>query len=338
MVRTTAAHGAVEFFQRMGLDPDSVLNTVGLRREELTDPTGEVSLMQYCRMFEVAASMAGRSNLGLEFGATFLPQHLGHIGYLAVTAPTVGRALRCLADELPFHQQATFIGIETFGSHRLALSYGIVDGSVTERRQDAEFSLTVLLNLLRQALGPGWCPNEVHFTHSRPHPPRLHERIFGSVIRFDEEANRIVFSRDSLAAAMPRRDDVLHGLLGAEIARQRKLRQYDPDIVASVRYQIERLLPKGHCDLDSVAKACGIPSWSIKRKLRARGLGFQDLLLAVRQELAPLYLVGRGMPATDVALSLGYSELSAFSRAFRQWTGVSPRDFVRNAESPRARD
>jgi AraC-like DNA-binding protein len=332
MVRTTAAHGATEFFQRSGIDPDNVLRTVGLFREELMDPIGEISLLQYCRMFEVAASMAGRSNLGLEFGANFLPQHLGHIGYLSVTAPTVGRALRCMADELPFHQQATFIRLDTFGSSRLALSYMIMDDSVHERRQDAEFSLTVLLNLLRQALGPGWCPNEVHFSHGRPVQPRAHERIFGSVIRFDEDANRIVFAKELLDVAMPRRDDVLHGLLKAEIARQRKLGGYNTDIVASVKYQIERLLPKGNCELENVASACGIPPWSIKRQLRARGLSFQDLLLIVRQELAPLYLLKRGMPATEVALSLGYSELSAFSRAFRQWTGVSPRDFVRGAE------
>jgi hypothetical protein len=149
MVRTTAAHGAVDFFRRMGLDPDSVLRSVGLLREELTDPAGEVSLLQYCRMFEVAASMAGRSNLGLEFGLDFSPQHLGHLGYLAVTAPTMGSALRCMAEELPFHQQGTHIGLTSYSPNRLALSYGIIDGSVQERRQDAEFSLTVLLNLLR---------------------------------------------------------------------------------------------------------------------------------------------------------------------------------------------
>jgi AraC-like DNA-binding protein len=331
MVRTTAAYGVIEFFQRSGLDPDTVLRSVGLLREELMDPTGEISLLQYYRMFEVAASMAGRSNLGLEFGVNFLPQHLGHLGYLSVTAPTIGRALRCMADKLPFHQQATFLGLETFGSSRLALSYVVVDDSVRERRQDAEFSLTVLMNLLRQALGPGWYPNEVHFSHGRPDHLRAHERIFGSSIRFDEEANRIVFSKDLLEVSMPRRDDVLHGLLKAEIVRQRKLGGYNTDIIASVRYQIERLLPKGNCELENAASMCGIPPWSLKRKLRARGLSFQDLVLAVRQELAPLYLLKRGMPATQVALCLGYSELSAFSRAFRQWTGVSPRDFVHDA-------
>jgi AraC-like DNA-binding protein len=135
-----------------------------------------------------------------------------------------------------------------------------------------------------------------------------------------------------LQASMPRRDDVLHGLLSAEITRQRKLRRYDPDILTSIRYQIERLLPHGPCELQAVAAACGVPVWSLKRRLRARGVSFQDLLLEVRQELAGLYLVKRGMPATEVALALGYSELSAFSRAFRQWTGVSPREYVRNAD------
>jgi AraC-like DNA-binding protein len=331
MVRATAAHGAVDFFQRQGLNPDVILRTVKLKREELANPAGEVSLMQYCRMFEVAAEMARRSSLGLEFGAAFMPQHLGHIGYLAVTAPTLGRALRCLADELPFHQQGTFIGLDAFGATRLALSYGIADSSVKERQQDAELSVAILLNLMRQALGSSWCPNEVHFTHSRPGSTYPHERIFGSVVRFQEDANRIVFSKDLLEAPMPRRDDALHGLLAAEIARHKGLHRYDPDIAAAVRYQIERLLPSGTCDLETVAAACGLPCWSVKRKLHARGMSFQDLVLSVRRELAPIYLVQRGMPATEVALCLGYSELSAFSRAFRQWTGLTPRDFVRDS-------
>jgi AraC-like DNA-binding protein len=331
MVRATAAHGAVDFFQRQGLNPDVILQTVRLRREDLANPAGEVSLMQYCRMFEVAANMAKRSSLGLEFGAAFTPQHLGHIGYLAVTAPTLRRALRCLADELPFHQQGTFIGLEPFGATRLALSYGIADSTVKERQQDAELSLAILLNLMRQALGPGWCPNEVHFSHTRPLSTHLHERIFGAVVRFQEDANRIVFAKDLLDAPMPRRDDALHGLLAAEIERQKGLHPYDPDIVAAIRYQIERLLPSGKCDLDTVSAACALQCWSVKRKLHSRGISFQDLVLAVRRELAPVYLLERGMPATEVALCLGYSELSAFSRAFRQWTGLTPSDFVRGA-------
>jgi AraC-like DNA-binding protein len=333
MVRAGAAHGAVEFFQRLGLDPDKVLQRVQLKRAELADPAGELSLQQYCRMFEVAAELSRCSSLGLEFGAAFLPQHLGYIGYLAVTAPTLGHALRCLADELPFHQQGTFIGLDPYGSTRLALSYGIADSSVQEKQQDAELSLAVLLNLLRQALGQVWCPSEVHFAHRRLGSSLPHQRVFGAAVRFEEEANRIVFAKSLLDAPMPRRDDALHGLLAAEIARQKGARRYDPDIVATVRYQIERLLPSGACDLDAVAAACNLPSWSLKRKLHARELSFQDLVLAVRRELAPVYLVERRMPATEVALCLGYSELSAFSRAFRQWTGLTPREFVKDNHS-----
>jgi AraC-like DNA-binding protein len=336
MVRVTAAHGAVEFFQRHGLDPDTVLQSVKLKREELADPTGEVSLQQYCWMFEVAAELARSNSLGLEFGAAFLPQHLGYVGYLAVTAPTLGHALRCLAHELPFHQQGTFIALDPFGTSRLALSYEISDTTVREKRQDAELSLAVLLNLLRQALGAGWCPNEVHFTHQRLGSALPHQRVFGTTVRFQEEANRLIFPRSLLEAPMPRRDDALHGLLAAEIARQKGAQRYDPDIVSTVRYQIERLLPAGSCDLDTVAAACNLPCWSVKRKLRARGLSFQDLVLAVRRELAPVYLVDRRMPATEVALSLGYSELSAFSRAFRQWTGRTPREYVRESATDAA--
>jgi AraC-like DNA-binding protein len=143
----------------------------------------------------------------------------------------------------------------------------------------------------------------------------------------------MIFGRELLEAPMPRRDDALHQLLAADIARNNRPKPYDADIVAFVRYQIARLLPTGLCDLNAVATACNLPAWSLKRKLRARGLNFNHLLTTVRRELAPIYLVQRRMPATEVAFSLGYSELSAFSRAFRQWTGSTPRDFMRDADS-----
>ena len=331
MVRVSAAYGAVEFFERQGLDPDVILQTVQLRREELTDPIGQLSLHQYCWMFEVAAEHAKCTSLGLEYGAAFLPQHLGYVGYLAVTAPILGRALRCLANELPFHQQGSFMSLDSYGASQLALSYEITDANVRNKRQDAELTLACMLNLLRQPLGASWSPTEVHFTHSRWGSALPYQRVFGTAVRFQEETNRIVFPKSLLNAPMPRRDDALHGLLAAEIARQKGAQRYDPDILARVRYQIERLLPRGVCDLDRVSLACNLPSWSVKRKLRARGLSFQDLLVTVRREMAQAYLVERRMPATEVALSLGYSELSAFSRAFRQWTGLTPREYVRCA-------
>jgi AraC-like DNA-binding protein len=70
----------------------------------------------------------------------------------------------------------------------------------------------------------------------------------------------------------------------------------------------------------------------LKRRLKQRGLTFQDLLTSTRIDLARRQL-SRGAPVTNVAADLGYSQVSAFSRAFRQWTGVSPREYLRRGGS-----
>jgi AraC-like DNA-binding protein len=329
MVKASAAHGAVEFFARAGLDPDELLRSINLSRGDLQQPGSEMMLAQYCRMFEIAACRSGRSNLGLEFGSAFRPQYLGYIGYLAVTAPTLGRALRCLADAMPSHQQATFMDLIECDDALAAVSYAIADGSVAERRQDAELSIAVVINLFRQALGSRWAPQEVHFTHARPATTRAHDRFFGAPVCFQQDENRVVFFRSALSAPMPHHDPVLHELLAAAIGREKRVRPCSSDLVSCARHHIERLLPQARCSLEEVAAACGVAPWTLKRKLRSQDLSFQQLVTTARRDLALEYLGEQGRPVTEVALALGYSELSAFSRAFRQWTRSTPRDYVR---------
>jgi len=278
-------------------------------------------------MFELAARAALRPNLGLEFGRSFSPQQLGFVGYLAASAPTLGRALESFTAAMPFHQQGTVMDLAEIGQDRAAVTYGIVDGTVAGRRQDAELSIAVVLNLMRLALGPRWAPHEIHFAHPRPQSCRAHDAAFGAPIYFLQDDNRIVFDRAVLESRMLNRDDVLHTLIAAQMTPRARASRSTDDIVARARYFVERLLPGGHCELDAVADACGMPSWTLKRRLSARGLTFQELVARTRCDLAIQYLTEHRLSATEVALTLGYSELSAFSRAFRQWTGVAPSDY-----------
>lgn len=99
------------------------------------------------------------------------------------------------------------------------------------------------------------------------------------------------------------------------------------DIVERARHEVAIALETGNCDIAMVSRRCGIPPWTLKGRLKQRGLTFQDLLTSTRLDLAKQQLA-RGTPITNIAADPGYSQVSAFSRAFRQWTGVSRREYL----------
>ena len=273
--------------------------------------------------------MADRPDIGLEFGESFQPEYLGFVGYLATRARTLGEGLRNFARYLPLHQQATFAALEPCFGDRVGFSYAITDDGIRSRRQDAELSLAVMFNLLSAALGGEWRPDEVHFAHPRPSGgASRHERIFGAPVYFEQGSNSIVFDRRLLDTSMPRRDPILFNLIRTEFEKLDPRTRGGTDPVALARHNVGRLLREGRCQLSSLALLCNMPSWTLKRQLHKSGLTFQHLVAEVRQSLAIDYLVDQRMSITDAALSLGYSEVSAFSRAFRQWTGMSASEYV----------
>jgi AraC-like DNA-binding protein len=331
-----AAHGVSERIAAAGVDPKDVLAEAGLDAEELNDPTRRISLSQYCQVFEIAAHKTMHTSFGLEFGSAFHPQQLGMLGYLVISAPTLGMALRKFAAYLPAHQQATHHVVRTLTDGRALIEYAILDGSIRARQQDAELSIAILLNVIRHCLGPRWLPMGVHFMHARPPGHTRHEELLGTRPLFAQTSNRIIFRQVDLDCVMPRRDHELMRLLEFQLEKQLADTRAYSDIVERVRHEVATALEAGACDVAMISRRCGISPWTLKRRLKQRGVTFQDLLTSRRRTLAMCQLA-RGAPITNIAADLGYSQVSAFSRAFRQWTGVSPREYLRRGGSePRA--
>ncbi|GAB7205195.1 hypothetical protein OS31_21120 [Dickeya oryzae] len=93
------------------------------------------------------------------------------------------------------------------------------------------------------------------------------------------------------------------------------------------RARLRQVLSQGEPSLDEVAESIGLSSWSLQRRLKDEGITFTQLVEKVRCEMATHYLQQRQLSISEMAFLLGYSEVSAFSRAFRRWFGISPRQW-----------
>jgi AraC-like DNA-binding protein len=311
------------FIARHGGDAAAIFQAADLCPEEDVLP-----LAAWVRALELAAFACNVDNFGLRYGLAGRPEVFGALGAAWVAAPTLGQAIGQLVALFPSHQQATSLLLTRDGG-MCKLSYRILDGSIVERRQDAEAALGRLLGLLRVCLSSAWYPEEVHLEHPRPRVWREHEAAFGAPLYFGRPANALCFRSDLLAQPMPG----ANALLGRELRGQllaAGAQGADVRLADQVRGHIRSMLPEGPPAIGQIAASMDMPRWTLQRRLANEGVVFSDLVDSVRRELAALYVRQLHVPITEIAELLGYSELSAFSRAFSRWFAASPRS-VREA-------
>jgi len=326
-ILASAAHGLPEFIQHQGGDADRILGECRIDPEQLAHPTLALNLQQYCEVFEEAARQTGHDNFGLHFGQQFLPQFLGLIGYVGICSDTLGDALSNVAASFAQHQQASLLRLSCEGD-LCRLDYQVQYGPIMRKRQDAESSLGMFANLIRSALGPHWAPERVEFEHPQPEAWYEHCKAFDAPVLFARGSNALVFRRKTLNRPMPGRDPRLLALVLESIHRLgAPPLQGHARLIGEVKASIRQHLAEGAPSLEAISEHLRLPVWSIQRRLAEQGLTFSRLLDQIRRELASWYLQQSSMSLSELALVLGYSEISAFSRAFRRWFGVSPRQW-----------
>lgn len=330
-VLAAAASGLSQFIMHQGGDIDRVFGISGINPELLGNPTMSLSLVNYCRVMEEAAHNSGIDNFGLYYGKQFKPQALGLIGYIGLCSATLEQALHNVVRAFPYHQHDTLVQLVDKGDcwH---LNYQVRHGAILQRRQDAELTLCMFLNLIRHAMGPHWSPREVYFEHPRPIAWHEHCKIFDAPIWFDQPTNCLVIPKNEGQRAMPESDPMLL-MVTQDAIRQLNNRTATQPFIDLIRSQVQLAIPQGEPVLELIAENMGMSSWSLQRRLRAEGNSFTTIVDKVRCEMACSYLQQQQLSVTEMALLLGYSEVSAFSRAFRRWFGISPRQWRKSREA-----
>ncbi|NIF23434.1 AraC-like transcriptional regulator QhpR [Candidatus Pantoea multigeneris] len=324
-VLAAAATGLGDFIHSKGGDADRIFGLSGINPEQLSSPTLSLGLVNYCRVMEEAARVSGFDNFGLHYGKQFKPQSLGLIGYIGLCSSTLEQALHNVVTAFPWHQHDTLTRLVDKGDS-WRLDYQVRHGAILARRQDAELTLGMFLNIIRHVAGKNWAPREVHFEHPRPEQWHEHCKIFDAPVWFDQPFNSLVIAKRDLQRSMPESDPMLLMVMQDAIRRLNSSASQQ-SLVEQVRAQISLSLLQGEPVLEEVADKMGLSSWSLQRRLREEGGSFTTLVDKVRCEMATHYLQQKQLPISEMALLLGYSEVSAFSRAFRRWFGVSPRQW-----------
>lgn len=324
-VLSAAATGLSDFISRKGADVDRVFGISGINPELLTSPTLSLQLPNYCKVLEQAAALSGCDNFGLHYGQQFQPKALGLIGYIALCSENLESALQNMVKYFHLHQKDTLTRmVEQNDCWRL--DYQVQHGAILTRRQDAELTIGMFMNVIRNVHGQHYSPREIHFEHTRPEHWQEHSKVLNSAVYFDQPFNSILIPKKDTRREMPSSDPLLLTVMQDTLKLLNASNQQQ-GFADQVRSHIAIGLNQGEPNLEAIAEGLGLSSCTLTRRLKLEGTTFSSLVDNVRYELAEHYIKQKNIPISEMAFLLGYSEVSAFSRAFKRWFGINPRQW-----------
>lgn len=306
-----------------------------LRRNALPatpiDPYQLIPLGKYVGLFEQAAQLLEDPFLGIRLGQAFRPELLGPLGFIFRASIDLRQALLQLSSYVSVWQSATRVELVA-GEGTVDYIYQIGDTSIRPRRQDAEYSLASICSLIRNFLGGHWAPLEVHFEHgSSASNTRFYARAFNAPVFFGQSVNRLVMRQSDLHRAGISADRSMIPFMERHLRDLARESREEETFASQVNYLIARRLGADPLSLPRVAQELGISVRSFQRRLAEERTSFRALVRDQRRTLAESLMKDRSATVTAVAHTVGYAETAVLSRAFKVWTGASPRAFVRAA-------
>lgn len=258
----------------------------------------------------------------LGVGSCVRPGHVGVLGYLVLASDTLGEAMLAYQRYETLFYGTTLAEIDIKGG-QAEMRWPRSDNELGQQADGA--AIAALVTFLRRQLDNPPPPSSVSFLESvGPDAARAYETFFGCPVTWNDSHVRVRFPLEYLNIPMPRRDPTLKELLDRQAQALLRALPGSSETERQLQQVLLKLLADGEPTLQRAAKAMYMSPRTLQRRLARHQLSWQQWLDRSREQLARQYLADASLSLTDIALLLGFSEQSAFTRAYRRWAGVSP--------------
>jgi AraC-like DNA-binding protein len=311
-----------KMFQKFEAQFRPFVARLGIPEAVFTQRNVEVAGTKYIDLLE---TVARESNpyIGLEMGYRLTARDLGVLGHAMSATANIGEALAIFSSYIYVFAQSNILRLD-FGKKNAVCTYSVTVLQPDLCRQDAEFALAYITTQIRSLSQNEFRPRLVEFAHTQIAPAQRHRDLFGCEVLFGRRATRLRFDKKVLDYPVHSTDPGLLKALLFYLDDRMKVRSEDVDVLSKTRHLISTSLSGAGPDHKKVASNLGMSSRTLRRKLGEHNITFGDLVDSIRNSIAMEYVSQSDHSLTEVALMLGYSEMSSFSRAFKRWTGMSP--------------
>jgi AraC-like DNA-binding protein len=321
----------LDAFRSGGADPDQLLDRLPRESERLLQAPEGLRPDEVNRILLECARLSHDPHFGLHLIHHIDITSYGAYGYLLLSTPTVRSFLEVAQRYYPTFYRGAELAL-TVSADGARLEYRVTGLGSASQRHDNEWTLAFFVNFIRSRLEFAWYPRRVKF--SNPPPGDLGElrREFGDHILFDQPETSFELEPDILDVRISNSDPRLLAILQQHADELLQAALASDSFEHQVRLVILERLKSGLPSADSIARSSSMSLSTLKRRLRETGLSYRDLRDGVVREVSERLLRETDLSIGAIALEVGYSEHSAFDRAFARLCGMTPLEYRRSTK------
>lgn len=301
---------------------DSWLGATDVTAAMLADDDARVTAAQFCVAWSEAIRLTGEPRLALRIASAIPAGGFGIVEYVCKAAPTVGDALRSWVRYLNLLDDAVTVALVV---DRDLAQLRVERDSEAPAPASHELCWALVARYARELSAQPFRITRVDFAHPARSPDdAAHYRAhFTAPVVFEAECTQLVMPASVLAASLRSADPALLAILTRAADDLAKRTTSDPPLISQVSRAIGEALRTDQATIEHIADLLGMTTRSLQRRLKDEHTSFQELRERVRRSLATRYL-DDGLTIAEISFLLGFSEPSAFFRAFKRWTGTTP--------------
>lgn len=319
-------------FKLLGIDTDQLYATLEVNSDAMVKKPADISMALYFSLLNEAAKQSQRPFLGMEMALEpTLSEVLSEVGvlkYLIRNSKDLGMALLAISQFVTLISPGSYVGQSVRGNDTF-LSYGFKNVPSAQCKQDVEATLVQFILMIKEILNDlNWLPKAIEFTHSMDAGVSISACPLATALHYDQAESGILFPSALLLESIPGADAELYAIL----EQQAKVREAETGheaatILDRVSAVILANLEYGEISAEFIAKELGLSRRSLYRRLKENGTTFVTLHSQIVASLAREQLANSSVSVTELALALGYSDVTTFIRAFKRIVGVTPLNY-----------
>lgn len=331
-IATGFAEAFLEFAVARGADRRTLIEQSRLPPEALIERDNRLPLSTYLALIKTAIKLCDEPALALLFGAEVSMSNMSILGLMGNTASAqeglqlLNRYARLAIDggdgetahRLEFVREGRKVWLR-FASTLFADNPFLTESAFARCLYDGR-------RMPAAAGDTQWpLPEAIRFTHAEPSYRAEYDRIFGVPLEFSSKINAIKFDEALLSIRMPQPSPYLSDLFTERAEALLDKLERSKSMRGRVESLLTPILHTGEANIETVARKLALSRQTLFRRLRAEGVTFEQVLDELRHKQALAYLNGKNVSVNETAFRLGFSDAGSFSRAFKRWTGASPR-------------
>lgn len=321
--RNHAGSWIIEAMEKAGVDLAALSDLMPGEFDQLIHVPDTLQPDDLFRLLKKSEELSGDNNIGLHLSSSLELTRVGTYGYLLLNAPTIQEFLQLSARYYPLIYRGARLEFSVSGQ-KARLSFRIIEPFRLDPRHLNEWTLGFYIQFIRSKLYPDWEPDRVFFSHKKPSKLEDQFGVFGRNIKYAKKVTGFEFPASLLDHAITESNPVLLRIIShhaddliQEIGKKQPFK-------AQVRLLIMEGLDRGQAKAEIIAGRLNMSLSGFKRRMQEEQLSFRQLRDEIVRDLSQRALIETNLPVSDIAYKMGYSELSAFDRAFSRMCGTTP--------------